>query len=76
MGARIWRVDRVAMVEGVRRLQGAELLAEDLRGGAALLIAALSAEGKSVLRGLEHISRGYEHMADNLVALGARIETT
>ena len=75
MGARIRRVDRIAVVEGVSALHGAPLLAEDLRGGAALLLAALAADGKSTLRGLPHVTRGYERVGENLRSLGAQLET-
>ena len=75
MGADI-RVDgRKAVVTGVERLNGAELLAEDLRGGAALVIAALSAEGKSSVSGVKHIKRGYDRLEENLKSLGADIKT-
>ena len=75
MGADI-RVDgRRAIVSGVERLTGAELLAEDLRGGAALVIAALSAEGKSSVAGVKHIKRGYDRLEENLKSLGADIKT-
>lgn len=74
MGARIRRIDRLAVVEGVDTLYGADILAEDLRGGAALLLAALCARGKSRLSGLSHIARGYEKIGENLRSLGARIE--
>ena len=55
----------------MRQLQGAYLTAPDLRGGAALAIAALAAEGESLLMGTEHIDRGYEDLASLLAALGA-----
>lgn len=54
-------------------LKGAEMLAEDLRGGAALVIAALSAEGRSVVKGMEHVERGYLKMDEKLSALGANV---
>lgn len=74
MGADI-RVDgRVAVTAGVPRLSGTSLCCTDLRGGAALLVAALGAEGESTLTGLRHLDRGYEHPEWVLRALGAEIE--
>ncbi len=73
MGARI-RVDgRVAVVEGVSALQGAAVACTDLRGGAALVIAALVATGETYISALRHIDRGYEDMVADLAAVGARI---
>jgi len=71
MGADIKTEGKVAIVTGVKRLHGCELEATDLRGGAALAVAALSAEGESFISGLRHIDRGYEDMAGELSALGA-----
>ena len=73
MGAQISVADRVAVVTGVEKLHGARLRATDLRGGAALLVAALSAQGESVVGETHHILRGYEDPVRDLRALGARI---
>lgn len=73
MGAMITVKDRVAVIRGVPKLRGAALKASDLRGGAALVIAALAAEGRSVVYGVEHIDRGYEYIEETLAALGANI---
>ncbi len=73
MGADIRTDGRVAVVYGVPRLYGAKIRATDLRGGAALAVAALGAEGESVLSGLGHIDRGYADLAGDLAALGAKI---
>lgn len=73
MGAAITVKNRVAVVRGVPQLRGAVLKAQDLRGGAALVIAALSAEGRSVIYGTEHIDRGYESIETALSALGASV---
>ena len=73
MGADIRVEGRVAVVNGVQRLQGADLYCTDLRGGAALAVAALSAEGESVLHEIHHIERGYEDLAGDLTALGAAV---
>ncbi len=73
MGAHI-RVDgRVAVVEGVPSLQGAAVACTDLRGGAALVIAALAAAGETTVSALQHIDRGYENLTADLAAVGARI---
>ena len=75
MGADIRVEGRTAYVRGVERLCGAKLEAGDLRGGAALVIAALSAEGKSEVAGVKHIKRGYDKLEENLKNLGAAIKT-
>ena len=73
MGADIRVEGRVAVVYGVSRLHGASVLASDLRGGAALVVAALGAEGKSTITGLHHIDRGYQSLEYDLQRLGADI---
>ena len=73
MGADIKVEGRVAVVCGVPRLHGARLQAADLRGGAALAVAALGAEGRSVITGLAHVDRGYQSLEGDLSCLGARI---
>lgn len=73
MGANITVKDRIAVVAGVPRLHGASVKACDLRGGAALVIAALSAEGKTEIYGIEHIDRGYESIEQSFAALGGNI---
>lgn len=74
MGANIHVEQRVAVVDGVERLWGANVEATDLRGGAALMIAALAAEGTTVIRRIEHIDRGYERPEILLRGLGADIQ--
>ena len=78
MGAEIRVVGRVAVVNGVRTLHGAAVKCTDLRGGAALVIAGLSAEGTTRVTELTHIDRGYDAIERDLAALGAQIrrETT
>lgn len=73
MGADITVIERVAVIKGVKRLTGAFLDATDLRGGAALTIAALSAEGTSVINNVMHIDRGYEALEKSLSMVGAKI---
>lgn len=76
MGAHI-RVDgRVAVVEGVDTLHGAAVACTDLRGGAALLVAALSAVGETHLTALHHLDRGYQDPVTCLQRVGAVIERT
>jgi UDP-N-acetylglucosamine 1-carboxyvinyltransferase len=74
MGADIRIEGRVAVVCGVPQLYGAKVAATDLRGGAALVIAALGAEGESEVSGIEHIERGYDQLDVVLKNLGAKIE--
>ena len=73
MGARIKVEGRVAVVEGVERLSGAPVECTDLRGGAALVIAALAAEGETEIGELRHLDRGYEGLEAGLSGLGAAI---
>ncbi|MGB9809666.1 MAG: UDP-N-acetylglucosamine 1-carboxyvinyltransferase, partial [Caldanaerobacter sp.] len=73
MGADIKVEGRVAVVKGVEKLMGAKVVAKDLRGGAALIIAGLGAEGTTVVEGAEHIDRGYENIEKALRGLGADI---
>ncbi len=73
MGADIITDGNVAIVRGVEKLSGARVSARDLRGGAALTIAALGAEGESVIENLKYIDRGYEKFEENLRSLGADI---
>ena len=74
MGANIRVSDRVAVVCGTEKLYGATVCAEDLRGGAALIIAGLSAEGKTEIANPFYIDRGYETIENKLAALGADIK--
>lgn len=74
MGAVIKTEGRVAVVQGVRRLSAAELVSPDLRGGAALVIAALGADGTSSIGGISHIDRGYESIEKALYSVGADIK--
>jgi UDP-N-acetylglucosamine 1-carboxyvinyltransferase len=76
MGAGITVEGRIhAVVHGPCRLRGTEVAIPDIRSGAALVVAAMCAEGESVLRSAWHIDRGYEDMAGKLGSVGARIET-
>lgn len=73
MGADIRTEGRVAVVCGVERIHGAEVVSTDLRGGAALVTAGLAAEGITTVQGVGHIHRGYEELPAHLRALGAHI---
>lgn len=74
MGADVVINGRMAVIRGVKGLSGAQLTCPDLRGAAALLIAALSAEGNSVLDGISHLDRGYEKIDEALTTVGAKIK--
>ena len=74
MGADIRVNGRMAVVTGVPRLSGMTVSARDLRGGAALVLAALAAKGESIVEHAELIDRGYERLERTLAALGAKIE--
>ena len=76
MGAEIRVAGRVAVVTGVERLSGAAVRCTDLRGGAALCVAALAAEGKTHISETGHIDRGYQDIVGDLRALGAEIART
>jgi UDP-N-acetylglucosamine 1-carboxyvinyltransferase len=74
MGANIVVRDRYALVRGVDKLHGAIVHAPDLRAGAALVLAALAAEGQSEIRNIAQIDRGYYKLEDSLKCLGAKIQ--
>ncbi len=74
MGAEIEVKGRTAVVHGVLRLQGADVKCTDLRGGAAMLICALAADGTTIVSETEHIMRGYEDIDLRLALLGASIK--
>ena len=73
MGARIVVKDRTAFIRGVKNLYGAEVFAQDLRGGAALVMAGLAAQGKTVVSDIGHVDRGYEDIEGVLRGIGADI---
>jgi UDP-N-acetylglucosamine 1-carboxyvinyltransferase len=74
MGASIKVEGSTAIIEGVERYTGATVSAPDLRAGAALVIAALTAEGYSTIEDIKYIERGYEDFEIKLRGLGAQIE--
>ena len=73
LGADLRLSRNTVCIRGVPALHGTPMTARDLRGGAALVLAALQAEGESTVSGLDHIDRGYAHLEEKLRALGARI---
>ncbi len=74
MGAKIYAAQRYAVINGVRQLYGTQADATDLRGGAAIVIAALCAQGESLIGRIEHIERGYSDFVETLRSCGAQIE--
>ena len=75
LGANIKTEGKIAVIEGVKTLSGASCKATDLRGGAALVVAALSAKGETVVKDIHHILRGYDDITGNLRRLNADIVT-
>lgn len=73
MGANIKTEGRMAVVKGVKRLYGTQVFAGDLRGGTALVLAGLAAEGITTIMNTSHIDRGCQDIRENLIALGAQI---
>jgi len=76
MGASIRKQGASAIIHGVEKLSGAEVMASDIRGGASLVVAGLAAQGKTAIHRIYHVDRGYDRIEDKLQALGARIQRT
>ena len=74
MGARIEMKGNVAVVKGVERLAGAQVMATDLRASACLVIAGLAAQGETLVDRIYHLDRGYESLEPKLAAVGADIQ--
>jgi UDP-N-acetylglucosamine 1-carboxyvinyltransferase len=74
MGANIESHGNLAVVKGVKKLTGAEVMATDLRASVSLVLAGLVAEGETVINRLYHLERGYERLAEKLIACGADIK--
>ncbi len=74
MGAMIELEGHTAMIKGCERLNGAQVMATDLRASASLVIAGLVADGETIVDRIYHIDRGYEHIEKKLNSLGATIE--
>jgi len=75
MGANIESHGKVAVVKGVKKLMGAEVMATDLRASVSLVLAGLVAEGQTTINRLYHLERGYERLAEKLINCGAEIQT-
>ncbi len=73
MGANIKVDGRIAVIRGVKALKGADVTARDLRGGAALIVAGLKAEGCTIVNDSKHIERGYVNIEKKLASVGANI---
>ena len=73
MGAKLEVFGKDIWIDGGKPLFGCEVSAQELRGGAALMLAALAAEGTTILRGYSYICRGYETICEDLTALGGNI---
>ena len=73
LGADIWLKGSTAAIKGVENLNGADVMATDLRASSALVLAALVAEGKTNVRRIYHLDRGYDNLEGKLSALGANI---
>ena len=74
MGANIESHGNLAVVKGVKKLTGAEVMATDLRASVSLVLAGLVADGETVINRLYHLERGYERLAEKLIACGADIK--
>ena len=73
LGADITIKNQTATIEGPTKLKGTEVVATDLRAGAAMVAAGLKAEGTTIITNAEHILRGYEQIVEKLTAVGAKI---
>lgn len=73
-GADVTVDEQMGVINGVKSLHGADVYATDLRGGAALVVAGLAAQGETIVRAIHHIDRGYARLEENLKALGADIK--
>jgi UDP-N-acetylglucosamine 1-carboxyvinyltransferase len=74
MGANIVVNGNSAIIRGVKKLKGAEVMATDLRASVAMILAGLVAEGDTIVNRIYHLDRGYENIVEKLTAVGADIE--
>ena len=74
MGAKITQEGKICVIKGTRKLYGAKVEATDLRGGVCLVLAGLTAKGKTTVNNAKYILRGYENLDKKLSSLGAKIE--
>jgi UDP-N-acetylglucosamine 1-carboxyvinyltransferase len=73
LGASITVDGNTALVNGVQKLSGAKVMATDLRASASLVIAAMCAEGETLIDRIYHLDRGYDRMESKLTAVGANV---
>ncbi len=73
MGANIRREGTNAIIQGVKQLHGAPVMASDLRASAALLLAGLAAKGRTEINRIYHLERGYEDIDKKLAGIGAKV---
>jgi UDP-N-acetylglucosamine 1-carboxyvinyltransferase len=76
LGAQIEVEGNTAIVRGVPKLEGATVMATDLRASASLVLAALVASGETIIERIYHLDRGYENLEEKLTALGAKVKRT
>ncbi|MGB4562665.1 MAG: UDP-N-acetylglucosamine 1-carboxyvinyltransferase, partial [Methylophilaceae bacterium] len=74
MGANIDVKGNTSFVKGVKNLEGANVMATDLRASASLVIAGLAAKGETIIERIYHLDRGYERIEEKLNQLGAKVE--
>jgi UDP-N-acetylglucosamine 1-carboxyvinyltransferase len=74
MGARLYRQGGTVIVSGVQKLQGAPVMASDLRASAGLVMAGLAAQGTTIVNRVYHLDRGYQRLEQRLAPLGVSIE--
>ena len=74
LGAKVNLQGNTVIIEGVEGLNGAQVMATDLRASASLILAGLVAKGETVVDRIYHIDRGYDHIEEKLAGLGARIQ--
>jgi len=74
MGANIESHGNLAMIKGVKKLTGAEVMATDLRASVSMVLAGLVADGETTINRLYHLERGYERLAEKLIVCGAQIK--
>ena len=74
MGANITIKGNSAIIRGVDKLHGAEVMATDLRASVAMVLAGLVADGETIINRIYHLDRGYENIVEKLTAVGAKIE--
>ena len=73
MGAKMTVEGKICIIKGTRKIYGADVVAEDLRGGASLVLAGLTAKGKTTISNAKYILRGYENLEKKQSSLGAKI---